>query len=66
MFNSLDEDAAYSSIPKSERRGSEDSDKEALISVSRYQNAHSFYKEIKSEKNALFSSRGNLTLREFL
>ncbi len=66
MFNSLDEDAAYSTIPKSERRGSADSDKDALKSFSAYQNAHSFYKEIKFEKNALFSSRGKLAFRKLI
>ena len=59
MLNSLDEDAvAYSTIPKSERQGSVDSDRDVLRSFSAYQNARSFYKEIKSEQNALFNSQG--------
>lgn len=59
MLNSYEvDDGAFSTIPKSERKGSMDSDKDALRSFSAYQNAHSFYKEIKSEQNALFNSQG--------
>lgn len=58
-LNSLEDEAAnYSSIPKSERPASVESDKDALRSFSAYQNAHSFYKEIKSEKEELLKSQG--------
>lgn len=55
--------SAFSTIPKSEREGSIESDKNALKSLSMFHNAHSFYKEIKSEQNALFNSRGKSKFR---
>ena len=56
------DDAAFSTIPKSDREGSIESDKRALKSISMLQNAHSFYKEIKSERNALLHSYGKFMI----
>ena len=52
------DEAVFSTIPKSEREASAESDRNALKSISMFQNAHSFYKEIKSEQNALLNSYG--------
>ena len=60
MESSYEPMSAFSSIPKSNRDGSATSEKEALKSFSAYQNAHSFYKEIKTEQNALFNSQGRV------
>ncbi|CAI2380543.1 unnamed protein product [Moneuplotes crassus] len=58
MYNGLEEDGAFSSVPKSDVHRSQKSPKEDFKTSSSYQNPKSFYKEIKSERNALFSSQG--------
>lgn len=54
------EDAAFSSLRKSGERNEHDEVVGNGKGVSSYQNPKSFYKDIKSERNALFSSKGKL------